>query len=338
MRPGVLVAVIAVALLLAACTGSAPQRAAVPGGQAVATGPAQPPGTLVEITLRPSQPASPDALAAAAGVLRRRAALLGLQPVRVAVSGQDVTLTGPQAAQAQLAYLTARGVLAFRPVLLFAPHASTSAGSGPFGNPKLVTAATVRLFHDLACRPGTSSVDDSWKATVGYTPAKGQYDAPASQVVSCDARGSKYALAPAVFQGTDITSVTTTLQVQSAAQWVINLTLNGQAAKAFATLTTSQYNNYALPFAASGSTDMNDQVLAETAVVLDGDVQSAPMTQGAITGGRLEISGGGAAGFTEAAARNLAALIGGGQLPVILQIGGISTVAPASPGQAASGR
>ena len=45
---------------------------------------------------------------------------------------------------------------------------------------------------------------------------------PTSQTVSCDANGTKYVLGPAVFKGTDITSVNAGLDSNSG-QWIVNI-------------------------------------------------------------------------------------------------------------------
>jgi preprotein translocase subunit SecD len=179
-----------------------------------------------------------------------------------------------------------------------------------------VSAATRGLLGKLSCTPGAGSADDGWKAAAGYTAA--QYDDPASQVVSCDAQGDKYALGPAVVTGQDITTAQPTLQ-PSSAQWVVMLSLDGKAAQSFGTLTTRLYNSYYLAYSSSGGTDQNDEALAEVAIVLDGDVQSAPIIETPVTGGQVQISGG-EAGYTATAAQNLAALLNGGQLPISLRI------------------
>jgi preprotein translocase subunit SecD len=95
----------------------------------------------------------------------------------------------------------------------------------------------------------------------------------------------------------------------------VNLTLNDKATKAFGTLTTNQYNNY---FAGS-STNPNDQALDSTAVVLDGNVQSAPVTQQPITAGQVQISGPQPDGFSQAEATNLANILKYGALPLTFQ-------------------
>jgi preprotein translocase subunit SecD len=154
----------------------------------------------------------------------------------------------------------------------------------------------LKLFNKLKCTPGpnANTVDPSWKATAGYSDAQAQYDDPNTQIVSCDASGGKYVLDKAVFDGKDIASVATGPK-QNTGQWVVDLTLDARARTAFGTLTTNQYNTY---FSGSQTGNEDDAVLDQTAVVLDGDVQSAPETQGALTTGQFEINGGGSTGFS----------------------------------------
>jgi preprotein translocase subunit SecD len=207
-----------------------------------------------------------------------------------------------------------------------APSPTAPANTGPFGNPSAVNAATMKLFNKLKCTPGpnANTVDPSWKKTVGYTGTNSAttYDNVNGQTVSCDASGGKYVLDKAVFVGGDITNVTPGLQ-QNSEQWIVNITLNSKAAGAFGTLTTNQYNTY---FSGSQSGNEDDAVLDQTAVVLDGDVQSAPETQGALTTGQFEINGGGSAGFTQAQATQLANLLKFGQLPLTFVLQDVSSI------------
>ena len=190
---------------------------------------------------------------------------------------------------------------------------STAAASTAYGDPTKVPAATMKLFDKMVCTPGpnATTVDDSWKATVGYTEGGDQWDDLKSYTVSCDPDGTKYVLGPAVFEGTDLTSETAALDT-STTQWVVNISLNGAATKSFGTLTTNQYNNY-YP---ESSTNSDDAALDQTAIVLDGDVQSAPETQGALTSGTFTISGPQPDGFTQAEATQLTNLLTYGQLPI----------------------
>jgi preprotein translocase subunit SecD len=194
------------------------------------------------------------------------------------------------------------------------PTASSSA-STQFGDPSKVNAATMKLFNKLVCKPGANSttVNDSWKSTVGYTPQQSQWDNPNSQIVSCDSTGAKFVLGNTVVSGQQVTSVSPGLQ-QNTSGWIVNITLNSAASKAFGTLTTNQYNSY---FSGASSNE-NDAVLDQTAVVLDGDVISAPETQQPLTSGSFEINGG-STQFTEQQATYLANVVKYGQLPLNFQ-------------------
>ena len=73
-------------------------------------------------------------------------------------------------------------------------------------------------------------------------------------------------------KGTQITAASAGLSTTSN-QWQVNLTLNGQGAAAFSTLTSHQYNTY---YAAGQSGDQNSAVLDQVAIVLDGNVRVVP--------------------------------------------------------------
>ena len=211
-------------------------------------------------------------------------------------------LTGP-ASTPTLTPGTARGtgIPLARPVLLESPHGSAK----EYGDAHLVNTATLRLFQRLTCTPvpgglSGAATNDAWKAAVGYTAA--QWNAAGREVVSCDASGGKYVLGKAVVLDSQVTSATAQ-HSQNTGQWVVDVTLNSAATKAFAQLTTSQATRY---YPASQS-NWNDAVLASTAFVINGDVQSAPVTEAPITIGKLMIEGPAGRGFTEAEAGALAA-------------------------------
>ncbi len=206
-----------------------------------------------------------------------------------------------------------------------ATPAPTSSATVTYGDASLVNAATMKLFNKLVCKPGPNptTVDDNWKGSVGYTDAGDQWDELKNQTVSCDPTGTKYVLGPAVFEGTQLTGVTPALQ-QNSTQWVVNLTLNGEATKAFGTLTTNQFNKY-FPTA---STNNDDAALDSTAIVLDGNVQSAPQTQGALTSGQFTISGPQPNGFTQDQATQLTNVLKYGQLPLNFTLQNVQSISP----------
>jgi len=202
---------------------------------------------------------------------------------------------------------------------------TSTASSTTYGDSSKVNAATMKLFNKLVCKPGPNdtTVDNDWKSTVGYSEAGDQWDVAANQIVSCDPNGTKYVLGPTVFEGTQLTGVTSALQSNST-QWVVNLTLNSAATTAFGTLTTNQYDNY-YP---SSSTNQDDAALDSTAIVLDGNTQSAPETQGALTSGTFTISGPQPNGFTEVQANQLTNVLKYGQLPVNFVQQSVQSISP----------
>jgi len=222
----------------------------------------------------------------------------------VAVAG-ITALNGPGPSSA-LPPGTARGAdfPVARPVLLEVPQGSAT----QHGDAHLVDSGTLRLFGRLSCTPAPASLsgigpNDGWKATVGYTAA--QWNAPGREVVSCDASGNKYVLGTAVVLDSQVTSATAGQQPNSG-QWVVDVTLDGAGTAAFAELTTRQATLY---FPDSQS-NLNDAVLATTAIVVNGDVLSAPVTEAPITMGRLMIAGPGPSGLSESTAKALAAQLG----------------------------
>jgi preprotein translocase subunit SecD len=172
----------------------------------------------------------------------------------------------------------------------------------------------MKLFNKLVCTPSSAAndttVNDNWKATVGYTDAADQWDL-AKQTVSCDPQGTKYVLGPVVFEGTQLTGTNAGIE-SGGTQWVVNITLDSAASSAFGTLTTKQANDY-YP---SVTTNGDDAALDQTAVVLDGDVVEAPQTTVPLTSGNFQIQGPQPTGFTEAQATQLNDVLTYGQLPL----------------------
>jgi len=195
---------------------------------------------------------------------------------------------------------------------------ASSATTTTYGDPSAVNAATMKQFDALVCKPGPNqyTVDDSWKSTVpGYTEDNHPWDTANIQTVSCDASGNKYVLGPAVVQGDEISSVDAALDTSNN-QWVVNITLNSAGASAFGTLTSSQYQKY-FP---DSTTNEDDAVLDQIGITLDGDVSSAPETNGALTSGSFQITGPQPSGFSEAEATQLQNVLKFGSLPLTFQL------------------
>ncbi len=196
---------------------------------------------------------------------------------------------------------------------------ATASTSTTFGDPSAVSAATMKKFDALVCKPGPNqyTVDDSWKSTVpGYTEDLSPWDNAKDQTVSCDASGNKYVLGPAVVQGTDISSVDAALDTSNN-QWVVNITLNSAGASAFGQMTTNQYDKY---FSGFQGGNEDDAVLDQIGITLDGDVSSAPETNGALTSGSFQITGPQPNGFSQAQATQLQNVLKFGSLPLTFQL------------------
>jgi preprotein translocase subunit SecD len=213
-------------------------------------------------------------------------------------------------------------LMTFRQVLLYqqysAPAASSSSApaiSNAYGDTSLVGKNTLGLFDKLVCKPGDGT---RWKTAVGYTTPY-DFDNPNVQVVSCDNSGDKFVLDKAVVPGTQIGSATAT--VSNTNQWEVDLTLKSTGSAAFAKLTAQQATDY-WP---NASTNADDAELDRVAIVLDGNVVTAPETKGSIPGGNFTISG----GFTQTTATNLQNVLKYGSLPLnfnILSVQSISAV------------
>jgi preprotein translocase subunit SecD len=119
-------------------------------------------------------------------------------------------------------------------------------------------------------------------------------------------------------QGRDITRATALRSPVS--YWLVNVTFDGAGSKQFATMTTSMYDHYGSSYGSSGNP--RDQV----AIVLDGVVIISPEIDRPITGGTASIT----SIPTQSAARQLAADLQTGALPVDFHITVISTTATPS--------
>ena len=185
------------------------------------------------------------------------------------------------------------------------------------GDSSLVKPDVLAKFNKLVCKPGES--DTVWKAQVGYTQSS-DWDNPDMQTVSCDANGGKYALDVAKVLGEDVTGATAELSTTSS-QWQVVLTFNNAGTSDFGALTTTQYDKY---YSGAQSGNQNDVVLDQVAIVLDGNVVSAPETDAAITAGSAQITG----NFTQAQATQLQNVLKYGSLPLRLTPQSVQSVSP----------
>jgi preprotein translocase subunit SecD len=143
-------------------------------------------------------------------------------------------------------------------------------------------------------------------------------DVSSKPLVTCDpSTGEVQILSPAVIEGTDVSSAEAVVP-QGQVQWVVALELKGEGKKTFDTVTEALFAQ-----ASAG----NDQA-SRFAVVLDGDVITAPTTNGHFTDGKSQISG----SFTATSAKALANQLKYGALPLTFSVNGSEEIGPSLAG------
>ncbi|MDX6740305.1 protein translocase subunit SecD [Actinocorallia sp. A-T 12471] len=154
----------------------------------------------------------------------------------------------------------------------------------------------IALYKSTVCTPNGPKIP-------GSDDPKAQY------VVACEEDGSyKYILGPVAVPGTEVKEANVSAPNAQAGQtgWEVVLTFKKAGTAAFGELTKKANEAYlANPMAPE----------AQIAIVLDGQVVSAPqISNGAILGGTASISGG--ADFTQAYSENLSQVLKYGALPL----------------------
>ena len=189
----------------------------------------------------------------------------------------------------------------------------SAAGPSVAGDASKANKATLALFNRVNC------ADKNWQQQA-YGNNSAAWDDTSSQIVSCDSTGVKYLLATSPVTGQELNSASATLDNQNS-QWIVQFGLNGKGGKAFADLTTSMFGSY---FSNGAPTSVLDQF----AIVLDGQVVSAPDIQQPITGGQGQISGPTTNPFTQNQATKLANVLKYGALPLTFHTQDVSSVSP----------
>ena len=152
-----------------------------------------------------------------------------------------------------------------------------------------------------------------------YTcPEAGKAPEPVADIkdqplVTCDSDGVKYLLSASMIQGTQLTKAEAGIP-QNQVQWVVDLTFDKTARETFAEVTRSIVN------ATSPITGQQKQF----AIVLDGQVISAPVVNGVIPNGQAQISG----DFTQTEAQTLANSLKYGALPLTFTVPVVSEEGP----------
>ena len=140
--------------------------------------------------------------------------------------------------------------------------------------------ASVQAFNEYECPPpGQAAVVE---------------DDPAKPLVTCDENGVKYLLSVSMIEGTNLESAGAGIPDQSVA-WAVDLKFDGPGTEDFTQISRTLFGTE-----------------KQFAIVLDGQVISAPTMNGVITNGEAQITG----DFTEAEATSLATSLKFGALPI----------------------
>ncbi|MCI0383354.1 protein translocase subunit SecD [Streptomyces sp. CNQ085] len=130
-------------------------------------------------------------------------------------------------------------------------------------------------------------------------------------VVSCDESGLyKYGLGPVAVPGTDVTDAAALFDDQRAQGWIVTMEFDSDGAEKFADI-TEELSTQAEP-------------RNQFAIVLDGEVVSAPRVSERLGGGSAEISG----SFDQQSAEELANILSYGALPLSFEESNVTTISP----------
>lgn len=184
--------------------------------------------------------------------------------------------------------------------------ASTGATPTPSASVDPATAKLQAAYTKLDC---TKQAD---RATAGDGVKPGE------PTIACgeDSPGqwSKYVLGPAEVAGTDIKKSAAQFDTQSAAGWKVTMDFTSGGSKKFAAIT--------------GKLAQQQQPQNRFAIVLDGEVVSAPSVAQSLSGS-AEISG----SFTQTEAQDLANMLNYGALPLSFKESSVTTVTAALGGE-----
>ncbi|MFT3942810.1 MAG: protein translocase subunit SecD [Ancrocorticia sp.] len=202
-------------------------------------------------------------------------------PAESAPAAVPFTVEELQAAAMQIADANADGVLSAEPA-----QAPTDASDLAWVTEKVVYDA---LTIDCTAPRSHTGEDD-----------------PAAPVVACEPDGpagpAKYILGPAEVEGTQIKQAASGFD-QQANRWVVSMDFNTEGAKAFANVT--------------GRLATLESPRNQFAIVLDGQVVSAPSNEQAITGGSAQIFGG---SLNQETTKVLANQLNFGSLPLHFEV------------------
>ena len=259
-----------------------------------------------------NKPVNEDQLNQAVDIIRQRVDGAGVSEAEITTqNGRNVVVSLPDTPSAKTRQLIqASADMEFRPVLETGapakaskptPDAKIKEPKGKPANasdPNWITKDVRKAYEAKDC-------------TKPPAPGEKQEQAdPSKPTVACEYSGgrpAKYILGPVEVPGTDIATANAA-QVQgqggvSTGQWAVNLEFNSKGTETFKKVTERL-------------TKLNPSPRGQFAIMLDGKVISAPMSQAVISDGKPQITG----SFNEESAKALAEQLRYGALPISFNI------------------
>ena len=178
------------------------------------------------------------------------------------------------------------------------PTPAPTPGAGGQGQGSTqITPAIQKQFNELDC---TKSAEER----------QGKIEPADKLLVTCDSDGFKYILGPTAVEGTHLNGADAGLPGSGVGSWQVNLSFDGTGTKQFAQTTKDLV----------GQQSPQNQF----AIVLDGQVVSAPVVQSEIPTGRAEITG----NFSQSEAKDLANVLKYGALPLAFDQSELNEISP----------
>ena len=160
-------------------------------------------------------------------------------------------------------------------------------------------------------QPGIAALQ---KQAAGFVCTKGGVqveDVASKPLVTCDTKtGEVQILSPSVIEGSEVKSANQQYNTQTA-QWTVQIKLKGEGSDVFETVTKAL-----------------TPLQKRFAIVLDGEIITAPSSQAAITNGVSEITG----AFTPTSSKTLANQLKYGALPLTFGVNGSEEIGPSLAG------
>jgi len=201
------------------------------------------------------------------------------------------------------------------------PTPTGTASPQPGGDAGL--AAALEVFSKLDCAENASEAKKAEANKAAEADAN-----PDIHVALCSEDGTtKYLLGPALMTGNDVRSAAAQTEVTSqgisTGKWLVNLTLTGDGRKKFSTV-TRDHNEQSDPGCMTPDQQQQPTPRCQFAIVLDGQVVSAPTINEPIPGGEAQISG----DFTKKTSGDLANVLKFGALPLSFDASATELVSP----------